>query len=1297
MGLANVSGITLASFNTNGLGDFAKRSNYITHVNSLGVDLVVFVDTRLDESKGRMLKNEADSFEWFFAYGLLINGTLSRGVSIGIRKSSMILPGESSVLVEGNALRVNFKFEGHEFVVYGIYGPSDGDRPNFFESIFNKCAMDTERFKLLAGDFNVPLNFNRDTLNIINDSRKRARGKILEKMEDLGFKDIYRTLNGNRELYTWHSGDGSKKSRLDYFLVSENLIPAIKKAGRGIFFRSDHRSVDIFVDFSGIKCGQKKWRYTASMRQSQDIRNVIVNEIYESHFRYIDQSENALTKGDFFSVHPANIHDLTYNLPWGDLLNVVLNDVKNAIISFESGQRRRAKDEIKALQEEIALLEDDPLSDQNRYTVMKNRYDELIDAETVEKLTNRQDSFKLDGERPSSFFLNLEKNRVSEKYIPRLREGNVIITDQVKIERSIREFYKDLYSNKDNLRTGLSIEEYIGAEGRAAAPKLAADLANSIEGNITLEEIWEVLKKSKDSSSPGLSGIGYSFFKDFWPHFGNLLVNTFNEAFILGKLPDFMSKGIISLLPKGDKDRTFLKNWRPITLLECAYKLMSGCLASRLNKVINCLVDPVQKGFVPDRNISENTRTFYDILDYAKRHGKGGTAIVLDYEKAFDTLSHTYFEEVLTFFGFGENFRRWIKICLSNFYAFTSHADNLSEQFRVERGARQGDPLSPPIFALAIEIFSIKIRNSPEAIPYKMEDILIKLLLYADDSIVITIQDENSVRYILNAVQDFFGVSGLKIQLAKSNIFNFGVEGPDLCTDIVIEREKRIQYLGMQFDNMLIYMDENITQKIEEIIKLGKKWLYRYLTPLGRSIVAKSLLIPKVCHILSCVPVSTKTIDHLQREIFNFIWGGEKKQPAFSRDDAQVTSFEGGLNMPDIHAALKSYQISWLRRAINNKECNVWRNWLDKLVIQACEMNFTDLLVSGNRHWQMAANKISNNFWKRVFKAYNKLTGAMVEAEPHRLLTMSIWNSTFFRHNNRFFNPKVRRYENFSHKFSTPIDLLGEDGCIMQYNIANEKFGPDFPAEILISIEGKLNTISRTFKPKNPSNIFGPLFIPYNYEILTKYKKGCSFWNRYLKRKKNTSIRAFEEKTATSLGVQLDGDRWKQIYWLVTNIRYGNDIKWLIHQVLRGSLTTNIRLVKMKIRNCELCTFCGETRETIRHLFWDCRIVSQFLNNIKEEMDTICPYFDIGFSPANAYGKEVFILGDNRARSGSGPNYLYNITKKYIWNTRCREGLLSEAAFRNFLRKRLLLDRTLAGRYGELNYIHDIGVRMGIG
>ena len=175
--------------------------------------------------------------------------------------------------------------------------------------------------------------------------------------------------------------------------------------------------------------------------------------------------------------------------------------------------------------------------------------------------------------------------------------------------------------------------------------------------------------------------------------------------------------------------------------------------------------------------MAENSRTFYDILDYAKRNKEGGTAIVLDYEKAFNTLSHAYFEEVLNFFGFGENFIKWIRICLKDFFACTTLADNISMSFLVGRGAQQGDPLSPPIFAPAIEIFSIQIRASQEALPYRMGNQLIKLLLYADDSIIITQQDEGSVRFILKAVGEFFGLSGLKIQVQKCKIFNFGVPG----------------------------------------------------------------------------------------------------------------------------------------------------------------------------------------------------------------------------------------------------------------------------------------------------------------------------------------------------------------------------------------------------------------------------------------------------------------------------------------------------------------------------------------
>ena len=160
-------------------------------------------------------------------------------------------------------------------------------------------------------------------------------------------------------------------------------------------------------------------------------------------------------------------------------------------------------------------------------------------------------------------------------------------------------------------------------------------------------------------------------------------------------------------------------------------------------------------------------------------------------------------------------------------------------------------------------------------------------------------------------------------------MFNFGVEAPPLCPDIVIERNDKIDYLGTQFDNKLEKMDENITKKMEQIIALGESWLYRSICPLGRSTLAKSLLIPKICHILSVVKISKKVIDHFQRKIYEFIWGGPKKRHAFAREDAQVSAYEGGLDMPDLETAIKSYQISWLRRAANNTEKNVWRDWLD--------------------------------------------------------------------------------------------------------------------------------------------------------------------------------------------------------------------------------------------------------------------------------------------------------------------------------------------------------------------------------
>ena len=264
------------------------------------------------------------------------------------------------------------------------------------------------------------------------------------------------------------------------------------------------------------------------MRQDQALKASISNEIYESLFRYVDlRLDNYDARRNlFFNTNPTDLFDFDYSISWGDLLNVTLNDVRNVIISYEAGKRLIKRNELTDIQNEILRLEEEPTPDFDRLTLLTDRYDELINTQTINRLTNRQDAFKVDGERPTSFFLNLEKNIISENYIPRLREGDRWITDQDTIETKIKDFYKDLYKEREDLRTGINIEEYIGPEGVDIAPKLTAANADSIEGEISKEEIWAVLIKTKEKSAPGLTGFTYSFFKDFWPFFSNLYPPT---------------------------------------------------------------------------------------------------------------------------------------------------------------------------------------------------------------------------------------------------------------------------------------------------------------------------------------------------------------------------------------------------------------------------------------------------------------------------------------------------------------------------------------------------------------------------------------------------------------------------------------------------------------------------------------------------------------------------------------------------------------------------------------------------
>ena len=142
--------------------------------------------------------------------------------------------------------------------------------------------------------------------------------------------------------------------------------------------------------------------------------------------------------------------------------------------------------------------------------------------------------------------------------------------------------------------------------------------SDSLEGEITILELSNALSKMKNNKTPGIDGYPADFFKVFWAKIKYFVLRSINQGFENGKFSTSMRQCIINCLPKGNKPRHFLKNWRPISLLNVTYKLASSALAHRMKHVLHNIISTTQAGFLPGRFNGECTRLIYDLLNHCE-------------------------------------------------------------------------------------------------------------------------------------------------------------------------------------------------------------------------------------------------------------------------------------------------------------------------------------------------------------------------------------------------------------------------------------------------------------------------------------------------------------------------------------------------------------------------------------------------------------------------------------------------------------------------------------------------------
>jgi len=336
---------------------------------------------------------------------------------------------------------------------------------------------------------------------------------------------------------------------------------------------------------------------------------------------------------------------------------------------------------------------------------------------------------------------------------------------------------------------------------------------------------------------------------------------------------------ITMLLVKREKDKRFICNWRPISLINYDAKLLSKAFAERLKSVLPFLIKHDQTAYVANRFLGESVRLISDILEMSKKLKVEGFLLTMDIEKAFDSVDHPFLIAALDSMNIAPEFIDWIKVLLKDQESCVFNGGVSTGYFPLSRGSRQGDPISAYLFIIVMEIFFTMVRDNENVIGLEILVFRYLLTVYADDATFI-IKNESSAIEIFNTFDIFSEFSGLNANKSKCEIAGIdvknGVQTALLEIKNVKLNEDFIIILGVNFSlNDVIYKEKNFIETIKNIENLLAIWRWRNLTVAGKISVFKSLAFSMVIFIsyLSYVPPAIiNKIEALQKE---FIWNGK--------------------------------------------------------------------------------------------------------------------------------------------------------------------------------------------------------------------------------------------------------------------------------------------------------------------------------------------------------------------------------------------------------------------------------------
>ena len=942
----NVNGYAAPSSNMSGIDKWSRINRTI---NDNNIAILAIQETHLDPTLIQNVTTCFGSRLEVLTSQHPDNPRATAGVAFVINKA-LIRPKEYKLheLIPGRVAALKVKWlENEDTLLFNVYAPNARDEQvNFWESIdMMRRAHNLRRPDFMLGDFNVTEDkIDRAPAHLDDPA---AADALRNLRHILNIQDSWRISFPNERSFTYRANaNGSQiQSRLDRIYTTSTVNDKIlewKTIQTAV--PTDHSLVLAkFSPTSAPFIGKGRWTW-----RPQALNDIMLMDKIEDR--------GILLRSEIQRLQEMNTPREQANPQ--TLWHSFKDDIKKLAKESIDKAYHRKTSKIKKLREEIRTLANHPNIDRDE-RIRTNEAFAANELAYLEKITarDRKDLTKASlanhGERLGGPWSAISKEKKPRDLILQLKIPD---SNPPRFERCTRRMANLARNYHENLQyegVGLpydhqnyetNIKDIL--EEIPWNQRLTNEVRNNIEWRVEADQIREAMSLAKNGSATGIDGLPY----ELWKELDRTYVKAEEEGSNGFDIADTLAVVFQDIQDHGvdersnfalgwmcpiykKKDKKEISNYRPITLLNTDYKLLTKVLAIKLMNHIPAMIHPNQAGFIPNRSIFDHIRLAKSIISYAEVMEIDGTIVALDQEKAYDKIRHEYLWETMNYFNLPLPFTNTVRALYQHAHTRVAINGELSKPFQVTRGVRQGDPLSCALFDLAIEPLACKLRNDPTlkgfAAPGLEEKILVNM--FADDTTLYLNKDDRFDQVELTLTK-WCQVSGAKFNIEKTEIIPLGTaeHRAEVVTSRKINPEdnrqldnrikvaldgEAIRLLGAWIGNGV----DDLTPWepiIDQIKKDLERWLRIHPTVHGKRLIAQAIIGGRTQYLAKVQGMPPRIEDAIQKIIQEFIWDNEPI-PRLKPTILELPLEEGGLNLLSVKTRNEAIEIMWLKSYLN--------------------------------------------------------------------------------------------------------------------------------------------------------------------------------------------------------------------------------------------------------------------------------------------------------------------------------------------------------------------------------------------